>query len=586
MSPVRCRNTIASLIVSLLVSALLALGGSAQAATFRWPDKQINMAYQDKPIQDVLREFFAGLGAPVVISEQLRGNVTGRFDAPAKKFFDDLKSVFGLLCFYDGSVFYIYDPSEAVSRVIALRRVDPERFRRSLEAMGAISPEFALRIQDAERLVSVSGPPRYVEVVEDIANKLNDSRNGTARPARTPLPSATEPYQPLEATFRVFELRHGWAQDTTMAVGGREIVVPGVASTLRKLMGNYTHGIDPGASGGLVGQARRSTIDKLRGSGLRRHDAPPAVAPEADSRGPAGPAFAEAGNPMAMVNISLPRIEADARTNSVIVHDLPDRMARYDNLIAALDKRSSMIQIEATIVDVSTDAIERLGVDFGQGGVTVAIGRGVGSADSAFRNNGANFATQAAQGFLNTGGAPLSGLSTVVGNMGRYFLAQVNLLASEGKAFIHSSPSVLTMNNSEAVLENTQTFYVRVAGRDDVDLFDVTSGTILRVTPVSVLENGKQQIKLAVRIEDGSITGQFVDNIPIVQRSTVGTRALINEGQSLLVGGYAYSIDNSVVTKIPLLGDIPALGALFTFTNKQVKRVERMFMITPRLVSL
>ena len=78
----------------------------------------------------------------------------------------------------------------------------------------------------------------------------------------------------------------------------------------------------------------------------------------------------------------------------------------------------------------------------------------------------------------------------------------------------------------------------------------------------------------------------MVDQIPIVQRSTVGTQAIVNEGQSLLIGGYAYDVNRDLTNKVPLLGDIPGLGALFTFRNKEVSRVERMFMITPRIVTL
>ena len=135
-------------------------------------------------------------------------------------------------------------------------------------------------------------------------------------------------------------------------------------------------------------------------------------------------------------------------------------------------------------------------------------------------------------------------------------------------------------------VENNQTFYVRVAGERDVDLFNITAGTLLRVTAATVDDQGQRRVKLAIRIEDGAITGQVVDQIPIVQRSTVGTNAMIGEGQSLLIGGYSYEVNRDLNSKLPLLGDIPALGALFTFKNRDVSRAERMFMITPRIIVL
>lgn len=598
-SLLRSRALLAPL--ALLLVASVGLPPAASAAQLTWKPEAVNLMVQDKPLPDVLRELFASLGQPVVISDRVRGNVTGRFNAPAEEFFNNLASVFGLMSYYDGSVLYISTGSEATSRVIPLRGVTPDRFRRTLAEMDVLDRRYELTIQDSERLVKASGPPRYVEVVEEIASKLEQTANRSrAQSARVPSPADSA--RPLGSAFRVFKLQYAWAQDTTMAVGGREVVVPGVATTLRRLVGNYSSSRNDNA-GGIVGTAQRvsgpNTLARLRGTGLAAEGAgmrssgsgglvevEPVVDQSATVLG--------AISGMGMVNVSLPRVEADARTNAIIVHDLPERLGRYADLIAELDVRPRLIQIDATIVDVSTNSVSRLGVDFSQGSHNVVIGRGRGvDADAQFRQGAINLSGQVANSAVNTSidaatgailGGPIGGMTSVVGNMGRYFLAQVNLLAQEGEAYVHARPGVLTTSNTEAVLENTQTFFVRVAGERDVDLFNVTSGTILRVTPVLVDEGGQRRIKMAVRIEDGSITGQFVDQIPIIQRSTVGTQAMISEGQSLLIGGYSYDVNRDLTNKVPILGDIPALGALFTFRNRQVSRVERMFMISPRIV--
>ena len=339
--------------ISLFAFSAMAIFSSqpAHADVYPWADEQITLAYQEKPLRTVLREFFASLGQPVVISERIQGSVTGKFDSTAESFFNDLKLVFGLISYYDGGIFYVNDSSEAVSRVIALKKVSPDRFRRALEEMGALDPEFTLRIQDDERIAQVSGPPRYVETIEEIAAKLNQTRVvSTVRRARPASPAKnrnTERFQPLEADFRVFELRHAWAQDTTMAVSGREIVIPGLATTLRNLLGNYTHGGRHKSGSATIGTSRRSLVERLRDS-----DSMTASGENIDA--------IRTGDAIQLVNTSLPRIEADARTNSIIVHDLPQRMERYETLIASLDQRSAMVQIEATIVDVSTDAVTSL----------------------------------------------------------------------------------------------------------------------------------------------------------------------------------------------------------------------------------
>ena len=143
----------------------------------------------------------------------------------------------------------------------------------------------------------------------------------------------------------------------------------------------------------------------------------------------------------------------------------------------------------------------------------------------------------------------------------------------------------MTLSDVEAVFDNSQTFYVKVGGYQDVDLFNVSAGTQLRVTPHVFKDKDQVRIKLLVAIEDGSVTGRNVDNIPIVERSTINTQALIQEGESLLIGGLVRESSGSNVDKIPLLGDIPVVGNLFKTRSDTKGRVERMFLISPRLAA-
>ena len=126
---------------------------------------------------------------------------------------------------------------------------------------------------------------------------------------------------------------------------------------------------------------------------------------------------------------------------------------------------------------------------------------------------------------------------------------------------------------------------MRVAGRDEVDLFKVSAGTTLRVTPHVFQEGQDVRIKLLVQIEDGQILPQEqVDAIPVVERSSLNTQALIVAGESLLIGGMVRERTTEGVTKVPLLGDIPLLGHLFKTNTDVAERVERLFLISPRLV--
>jgi type III secretion protein C len=92
------------------------------------------------------------------------------------------------------------------------------------------------------------------------------------------------------------------------------------------------------------------------------------------------------------------------------------------------------------------------------------------------------------------------------------------------------------------------------------------------------------RIKLMVSIEDGRISGEKVDQIPVVDRSTINTQAVMLEGESLLIGGMTRDANDSKVDKVPLLGDIPGIGALFRSKADSNTRIERLILITPRLI--
>ena len=91
------------------------------------------------------------------------------------------------------------------------------------------------------------------------------------------------------------------------------------------------------------------------------------------------------------------------------------------------------------------------------------------------------------------------------------------------------------------------------------------------------------RIKLLVNVEDGNLTSRQVDQIPVVERSTINTQALIAEGESLLIGGMTRDAVSSSVDKVPGLGDVPVVGNLFKSKTNSSSRIERMFLITPRL---
>lgn len=554
--PVLLRLTPAVVRRTFAVAIALAALGPPHVPAAEVPgfEREVRLMAREQPVDQFLEELFGKIGVPVRIDPDIVGTVNGDFAKSAREVFDDITSSFQLTLYYDGAVASVYPASATTRTVVYLPDPLGERVVDNARRM-ALTDE-RNRLESSEVGLVVTGTERFVEQVEELADAVRQSRGLPVERVASERP-ALDPVAPEDSVYRVFRLRYAWAADTTLVVGGQEVLVPGVASLLRAL-------IDPGAMTVMPTVSRRQlerSLPGLRGEGLQsvgQGDAE--VAPAIDEA-----AFPEPGAVTGAGSADA-RIVADSMQNAVVIRDRPGRMAGYESLIAALDTEPRMIEIEATIIDLDTDRLRDLGVDL----------RVDGEDGSALTNGG--IAPEADRVGDARGGI----VSLILGDETR-FLSRIRALETQGAARVVSKPHVMTLANVEAVLDTSSTFFVRVEGQEEVDLFDVSVGTTLRVTPHVFEAGGRSQIKLLVSIEDGSRTGDNVDRIPIIRNSSINTQALIDGGQSLLIGGLVRESDGSSISKVPLLGDIPGLGALFRSSSKSSNRVERLFLISPRL---
>ncbi len=250
-------------------------------------------------------------------------------------------------------------------------------------------------------------------------------------------------------------------------------------------------------------------------------------------------------------------------------------MPLYQELIDSLDQPRSQIEIEVSIIDVSTDRLDEMGFEWQING-----------SNGSFTN--ADFSQGALPRDTNELSVVLgdgANFSTLLTNTQDLFLSRIRALSEEGDASVLSQPTILTLDNIEAVVDHSTTFFVRLVGDREVDLFPVSVGSVVRVTPHIVEDETQNKIHLDINIEDGQQTGQAVDEIPAISKSVISTEALINDKGSLLVGGYYFNQDSNSSSKIPVLGDIPLLGRLFRTDGSQFQKRARLFLISPRIVS-
>ena len=167
-----------------------------------------------------------------------------------------------------------------------------------------------------------------------------------------------------------------------------------------------------------------------------------------------------------------------------------------------------------------------------------------------------------------------------------FLINRIRALEGTGDASIQSRPSILTIDNIGALLDLSETFYIRSIGERVATITPITAGTTLRVTPHFVQRDEGPVIQLDVDIEDGQIQETTVDTIPTVRRSVVSTQAIVGEGQTLVIGGYKSTQKTNEVNRVPGLGSVPIVGLFFSNRINNQQSRERLFMIKPRLVSL
>ena len=487
---------------------------------------------------DVIQNFAASYYIPTIIAEDVLGDVNGKIGPLTPiDFLDHMANIYGFIWYFDGHTLYVYNGNAASQKIISLSYLSVDKFKSTLKKVGIWDGRFFWKAQPKEGLVFVSGPPRYVELVSQ-TSMLLDEKEGER--------------QKNKLTVKMFRLKYAWATDKSFPYRGQEVSIPGVATILQRIV-----------SGGGVAQISKSNLPN------------PSIAPaksvtqSGERKAAAAIARQEAlagANPQALnkgAEAESVYINADPRLNAIIVHDLESKMPMYQELIDSLDKPTSQIEISVSIIDIDTDEINALGIDWNKG-------------------------TAATSDFSFT---PLEdrlpNYSTIVqGSLGS-FNARVNLLAQEGKLKVISKPSILTLDNLEAVLDSSSTFYVSVASSEDSELFPVTSGTVVQVTPRIVREEVNRRIHMSINIQDGSGSqGQVGVTLPSMKNSSISTQAIVNESESLLVGGFYKETEDFFSTKVPLLGDLPVLGQLFkSEKTKKVKQV-RLFLISPRIVGI
>jgi type III secretion protein C len=560
----------------------------ARAAAPPFPVKTITITARNQSVTNVVTDLFGQAGLRVKVSSAVNANMNGTFTASPAEIWSQLSRAFNLVAYYDGAIVRVYAASEIQTRSFATE--SPATVVRDAQHMQIADNSNIIAASTGS--VSATGVPAFLERIDKLTASVKTaalSSSATIAPTaailRNATPASASVISPILAgpaaiqtvrssviarastrnpyEVRIFYLRYARADDTIQRGSSRTDVTPGLASILRGIMGDGRRSETVSTSGNF--EIARQSLPRLLGRGLG------ATPPDASQQD-----YDDAGsvsNPEPQVQAAVargvngPRVEVDSTNNAVIVRDRPESMSVYEDIIRGLDVEPRGIEVEATILELDTTRLKELGIDFDlrQNDLSLLFGGAQTNPTQGF--SPANIAANYLTGNLNS------------------FNVRITALEKAGALRIMSRPRMSTLNNIPVIFNNQVTYYARVAGDRQVDLFPITAGLIMRVEPSVVYDGGELRTRMNIEITDGSPSGLVVDGIPAVKQSSINTNAVVKQGESLMIGGMSIDTEYDYKTKVPVVSDVPALGQLFRKRSKGGSHFERLFLITARILS-
>ncbi|AEA66569.1 MULTISPECIES: type IV pilus secretin PilQ [Pseudomonas] len=278
-------------------------------------------------------------------------------------------------------------------------------------------------------------------------------------------------------------------------------------------------------------------------------------------------------------------ITVDERTNNIIAYQTQDRLDELRRIVAQLDIPVRQVMIEARIVEANVDYDKSLGVRWGgsvqnkgnwsSSGVTTGDSTTVGTPGSTSTNQ--PFVDLGASG--NTSGI---GIAFITDNV----LLDLELTAMEktGNGEIVSQPKVVTSDKETAkILKGTEIPYQEASSSGATSVSFKEASLSLEVTPQITPDN---RIIMEVKVtKDEPDYLNKVNDVPPIKKNEVNAKVLVNDGETIVIGGVFSNTQSKVVDKVPFLGDVPYLGRLFRRDVVSDSKSELLVFLTPRIMN-
>jgi len=271
-------------------------------------------------------------------------------------------------------------------------------------------------------------------------------------------------------------------------------------------------------------------------------------------------------------------IHVDARTNSLILTDTDANLAALKDMIANLDTPVPQVQIEARIVTANDTVSEQLGIRWG------VEWRNDGLVLAPRRTSSRTAAEPLPRSTRRIGvaGGDVAALSAEIVGAGYWLDVELSALASRGQAQIIARPKVVTADKRTAIIEAGVEIPYQQATKSGATSIAFKDAVLqLQVTPRIAPDGG---IVMDLSVKQDTV-GQIYHGVPSINTTRIVTQVLVQDGDTLVLGGIFQTDRHHLLAHTPLLGQLPVLGRLFRRRSERDDRQELFIFITPTVLA-
>lgn len=297
-------------------------------------------------------------------------------------------------------------------------------------------------------------------------------------------------------------------------------------------------------------------------------------------------------------HVTITTVMPDVLNNQLIIRGTSKQLDEISAMVLFLDKSPDLVEVEVIIVQGEDQLSRELGIRWGGvgylGGNSQILPTGIVGPASKLSSTATN------SGSFSLLGSPFPKEVSTAGFLyqGTRSLLDATLQAMENANQLETiaAPRVITLNNNQARITNANNYHFVVTNTEKINssLHVVNTGVQLLITPavvrpdpsknVSGKEEDKNMVRLVLNARNSIPTGQTGDTISTNEQE-INTTVLVPEMATFVLGGLFNNRREEITNAIPLLGDLPLLGHMFKYKKSDDRKLETVFLITPRIVS-